>query len=87
VAVVIGCNQCRAPLKGPAEPDADSVFACPVCGESDTFDNVRRSIVEFFRESAADELDDTARNTEPITFNETPRPEGDYRFIAWDDGF
>jgi hypothetical protein len=66
------------------------MLGCPTCGEHDTFENVQRIIGEFMQEEAADEIGNMLRGvasrSEALTFNETPRPKGVYRFIAVDDG-
>jgi hypothetical protein len=50
--VIFACGKCESPLHGPDEPKPDSMLRCPTCGESDTFDNVKRIVGQFLQEQA-----------------------------------
>lgn len=80
------CGKCKVALKGPAEPEAQSVFACPVCGESDTYENVVRIAGEFFAEESARYLQEKARavaaGSKFITFKGELIPQRQHRFIV-----
>lgn len=90
MALVFGCGRCKMPLKGPSGSQPDSRLSCLVCGESDTFENVQRIIGEFLKEYARDQIGDMLRDATSrsysMTFKETPRPKGVYRFVAVEDG-
>ena len=80
------CGKCKVALKGPAEPEPESVFACPVCGESDTYQNVVRIAGEVFHEQSARFLQEKARSVAAgskfITFKGEPVPKRQHRFIV-----
>jgi hypothetical protein len=68
--MVIACGRCQAPLTKAATSQSAFTLACPICGESDTFDNIRREVDEFRLEQSAHMLGDTLG------------PQRNYRFIA-----
>ena len=84
--VVFACGQCKAPLKGPADPKPEDTLSCPVCGTGDTLQNVRLEVEQFIKEEAAKAYENMLRGvaskSDTFTFNETPRPKGVYRFVA-----
>jgi hypothetical protein len=86
MALVFACGDCKTPLEGPTDPNPDSTFKCPSCGQTETFENVQRIVGEFLQERAhskfGDMLRDVTSRSESLTFSETPRPKGVYRFIA-----
>jgi hypothetical protein len=67
---VMACGRCKVPLKGSATLQPVFTLACPICGESDTFANVRREVDEYRQEQSMRMLGDTL----------TLQP--DHRFIA-----
>jgi hypothetical protein len=83
---VFACGDCEMPLDGPADPSSDSMFKCPSCGQGETFDNVRRIVGEFLKESAHDKLEEMLRvaasHGVSLTHGDAPRSIGIYRFIA-----
>jgi hypothetical protein len=83
---VFACGNCETPLKGPADPNSDSMFKCPSCGQAETFDNVKRIVGEFLKESARNKIEEMLRaaasHGESLTYSDAPRSKGVFRFIA-----
>jgi hypothetical protein len=46
---VFACGRCERPLKGPAKPSSDSMFKCAICGQMETFENMKRIVAEFLK--------------------------------------
>jgi hypothetical protein len=82
------CGACRADLTGPADFDNDSIFSCPTCGQSDTYQNVVSEAGDYYAEAVADHLEkqlaDIGKGSSFITVTSTPRPKKSYRFILDD---
>lgn len=81
------CARCDVPLKGPPDPKSDDRLACPVCGESDSFENVMRETAEYvvqkMSEALGDGLGDIARKSGgAIKVTANHRPHRNYRFIV-----
>ncbi|MEX0956965.1 MAG: hypothetical protein WDZ83_17340 [Rhizobiaceae bacterium] len=80
------CGKCKVALQGPAQPEPESVFTCPECGESDTYENVVRIAGEFFHEQSARFLQEKARSVAAgskfITFKGEPIPKRQHRFVV-----
>lgn len=83
---VFACGHWEAPLKGPANPSPNSVFKCSSCGQAETFENVKRIVGEFLKESARKKIEEVLRATaspgESLTYSDAPRSKCIYRFIA-----
>jgi hypothetical protein len=82
---VFACGCCERPLKGPAKPSFDSMFKCPICGQMETFENMKRIVAEFLKESARNKIEEMLRaasHGESLTYSDGPRSKGAYRFIA-----
>ncbi|GGZ21946.1 hypothetical protein [Asticcacaulis endophyticus] len=79
------CNACKVELKGLADTDPQ-LYGCPVCGISDTRDNVMREATEYTKEMIARDFQDSVRNTarksKLLKFSGKPIPHGVYRFIT-----
>jgi hypothetical protein len=80
------CGDCRIPIEGPADGQGDSVFSCPSCGRSDTYENVLKEVKAFFTELAQRSLQKSmrkaARGSKMLQFKGKPIPEKTYRFIT-----
>jgi hypothetical protein len=50
--LVFACGACKTPLEGPANPNLDSMFECLSCGQTETFENLRRIVCQFLQENA-----------------------------------
>lgn len=48
--VQVLCGYCRVPLEGPAEPNPDDRYICPICGEGDPLDIVMSEVSEYVAE-------------------------------------
>jgi hypothetical protein len=85
-AVSILCGKCRVGLEGPAEPDPESVYTCPVCGQSDSFENVMASVTAFSEELMAEKFDkmlvDSFRSSKMIKVTGKPNHKGFHPFIT-----
>jgi hypothetical protein len=79
------CARCKVFLKGPAEPEPQSVFACPTCGTSDTYENVVAEIRDYHKVQAAKKLQSEVRSLGAehkwMNVKLNPIPEKDFRFI------
>jgi hypothetical protein len=79
------CAECRVPIKGPADPKAEDVFACPDCGASDSHENIVRELGEYAAEKAAERISarwrDIARKSKLVKLTEQPRQHKIYRFV------
>jgi hypothetical protein len=85
--VEILCAHCHVPLKGPAEPNADDRFSCPVCGEGDSREAVVAEVGEYVKEMAAKKLAEslakTAATARFVRVESTFKPSNrHWRFIA-----
>ena len=82
---VFACGHCKTPLKGPADPGPGSVFKCPSCGQTETFENVKRIVAEYLQVSARDKLGELLRaatsRSESVACG-APRLTDVYRFVA-----
>jgi len=80
------CAKCQVPPEAVTDDNGEDRFACPVCGESDTRENILREVGEHVKEVAARSLQElareTARRSKFITFSGEPIPKGSYRFIS-----
>jgi hypothetical protein len=61
------CRLCKVELKGPAKPDAESVFACPQCRTSDTYQNIIAEVAEYQKIHAAKKLQTNSGLSLPST--------------------
>ena len=80
------CAKCRVPIKGPAKPDPDSVLSCPVCGESDTFDNIKGELAQQAKEHLAKHfqaaMGKAARGSKSLKYTPGAIPKRTYRFVV-----
>lgn len=73
------CGYCRVPLEGPAEPNPDDRYACPICGDGDRFEVVMNEVSEYVAEMARATFDEeSAFNGNSTPFAKSRR----WRFIA-----
>jgi hypothetical protein len=83
---VFACGYCGTPLQGSAASSSDSVFKCRSCGQAETFDNVKRIVGEFLKESARSKIEEMLRTAATHgasrAYSDAPRSKGVYRFIA-----
>jgi predicted RNA-binding Zn-ribbon protein involved in translation (DUF1610 family) len=80
------CAKCQVPPEPVTDDNGEERFACPVCGEGDTRDNILREVGEHVKEVAARHLQEAARDVSRrskfITFSGDPIPKGSYRFVS-----
>ena len=80
------CARCDVPLGGDADAGPHTVFSCPRCGISDTFENIEREIGEYIAEKVSDSLDkmfeDAARGNPSLKYKKDYRPHKTYRFVV-----
>jgi hypothetical protein len=58
---VFACGYCKTPLKGPASPNPNTMLKCPSCGQAETFENVKRIVAEFVKETAHIKIEEMLR--------------------------
>lgn len=82
------CGPCRSDLTGPADHTNDSVFTCPVCGQSDTFKNIVEEANAYFVDVVKARMDkqlDGLANLNSkflkVTVEKFDPPKRKYRFI------
>ncbi|MGD2132529.1 MAG: hypothetical protein PVI23_07025 [Maricaulaceae bacterium] len=82
---VLACGACEVPLKGPAQPKAEDIVACPDCGRSDTFKRAKSEADKFFKDQLGRGLSGglakLARRTPGLTHKPAHRVKRDFRFI------
>ncbi|MBB4362170.1 DNA-directed RNA polymerase subunit M/transcription elongation factor TFIIS [Bradyrhizobium sp. CIR18] len=82
------CGNCKSDLTGPAGHTSDSIFVCPTCGASDTYENVIKEAQAYFEEMVAEHLEKQMKNiaqgNESITYTASSRPKRKFRFILDD---
>ncbi len=80
------CASCKIPLKIGADPKPQDMVACSGCGQSDTFENVKREIQEFAKEYAANAISEAfgspAQETRYLKITKDVAPKRNYRFIV-----
>jgi hypothetical protein len=79
------CGSCRADIEGPKDFTNESVFRCPECGQSDTYENIVKEAQAYFEDAVAKHFDKTlskiARGSSAMTYTGSNRPTRSYRFI------
>lgn len=84
--LVFACGACKTPLEGPANPTPGSVFKCVSCGQTETFETIRRIVGEFLQENARDKIGDMFRGitsrSEQLTSSDSLRAKRVYRFVV-----
>ncbi|MDP1837770.1 MAG: hypothetical protein Q8N31_06095 [Reyranella sp.] len=82
----VKCAKCNVPIEGPVDAKPESAVSCPVCGISDTLENVNREAAEYVTSKAADALSDklagVARGSKFMTYKQGPRNHKIYRFVV-----
>lgn len=82
------CGTCKSDLTGPADYTNDSIFQCPTCGQSDTYENVVKEAHAYFEEVVAEHLEkqmaDMTRGNKFMTFTPSSRSHRTFRFVLDD---
>jgi uncharacterized Zn finger protein (UPF0148 family) len=82
----IKCAKCKVPVKGPVDAKAETTVSCPVCGISDTLENVEREAADYVARQAVDALDaqmkGIASQSKWMTYEQGPRDNKVYRFVV-----
>ena len=82
----VQCAKCKVALEGASDTDPEAIFTCPVCGVSDTQENVLREISEYVAEQTTEHISssfrDAARRDKNLKFTEAPRQKREFRFIV-----
>lgn len=80
------CAACHCPLEGPADANMQDRFACPVCGEGDTLENVlvevKQSAEELIMKKLQHRGRKISRGNSSLDFTPNVQPKRRYRFIA-----
>ena len=80
------CGKCRVPIKGPANPKPNDIFACPKCGRSAKLKDVTASIKSFLEEAAGRHLQESMRQSfrgsKIIKVNTKPLPKRSHPFVV-----
>jgi hypothetical protein len=86
VTTDIKCAKCKVPIQGLGKPDPKSIGVCPVCGASDTQENIMREAGEYVHQQTTENLGnpfrDLARRHKSFKFTEAPRQKRAFRFIV-----
>ena len=86
MTLVFACGACKVPLEGPTNPTSGSVFKSLSCGQTETFETIRRSVGEFLQENARDKMGDMFRGitsrSEKLTSSDSLGPKRVYRFVV-----
>ena len=73
----IKCAKCGGPIEGPSDAKADTIVSCPVCGISDTKENVERETADYITRQASDalgaKLEGIASGYKWMTYKKGPR--------------
>lgn len=82
----IKCAKCNVSINGPADAEPQTLVSCPVCGISDTRENVEREVADYVASKASDaltaNLERIARNSKFMTFTSGSPDHRSYRFIV-----
>jgi DNA-directed RNA polymerase subunit RPC12/RpoP len=84
-SVSILCGTCRVAVEGPTEPQDESAYSCPSCGNSGKFKNVIASVKAFTEEQMSHSFDKMARDTfrgSIVQVASKPTPKRFYPFIT-----
>lgn len=80
------CGKCRVAIEGPADANPQTVFSCPSCGESDTFENIEREVASFANQEFAHHADavlaEAAEGQEFLKVTLDAPPKRSHRFIV-----
>ena len=78
------CAACDVDLEPVRERESEDWFACPICGEGDTRENVVLEVQRFFRDHVADDINGQlrkiAQRSKFIKVEKTFRQVSNYRF-------
>jgi len=83
----VKCAVCNVEVQGPSDPQPDSHFGCPSCGNGDTYENilseVQQQVVDKTKMSLNRMFDDAVRGSSFMKVTSHYRPSGKhYRFIV-----
>lgn len=82
----IKCAKCNVPVERSSDAQANGNVSCPVCGVSDTRENVEREVAEYVTSKASEALsasmERAARGSKFITYKKGPSDDKTYRFIV-----
>jgi len=84
-SVSILCGTCRVAVEGPTEPQDESAYSCPFCGNSDNFKNVMASVKAFTEEQMSRSFDKMARDKfrgSIVQVSSKPAPKRFHPFIT-----
>jgi hypothetical protein len=82
------CGPCKSDLTGPADHDDDSIFKCPVCGQSDRFGNIVNEAADYWANKLADDMMgdfEQKVSSKSMKVTTTKSPQRTYRFIMVED--
>jgi anaerobic ribonucleoside-triphosphate reductase len=75
------CAKCGVNVQVVPDPKPEDMVTCPQCGESDTFENVKRSLGQQAAEWAQRKLAESFKGKSGFTYTEGPREKREHRFI------
>jgi hypothetical protein len=80
------CAHCKVQVKLPPDPKPEDKVSCPECGQSDTFENVKRSLGEQAQEYAAKmiqkSMGDAFLGSKNIKYTPGVIPHRTHRFVV-----
>jgi hypothetical protein len=78
------CARCNVRVELPADPNPETIVACPVCGESDTLENVLRESGQYLAHKLfSDTLRGAISQSSALTIKEGPKI--NFRFNTGDE--
>ncbi len=82
----IKCAKCNVPVEKQPSAQAEDIVGCPICGVSDTQENVVREAGDYATSKVSSALDSMlegfASGSESMTYQKGPRDHKSYRFIV-----
>ena len=79
------CAGCHVALEGPANPQSNDTFSCPICREGDTFENVIREAGEYHADKLIRGMFDSFDGSSGdgfVKMTVTQPPQRRFRFIT-----
>ncbi|MFZ5680746.1 MAG: hypothetical protein EKK35_06345 [Bradyrhizobiaceae bacterium] len=76
------CSKCETQVNIVPDPKPQDLVTCPVCGDSDTFENVKRSLGEQATEWAQKKLRATFSGSKAWKYTEGVTLKRNHRFVV-----
>jgi hypothetical protein len=80
------CARCDVSTNGPSQPQSEDIFACPECGVSDTFENIKKSFgeqtTEYLLREFQKTIGDAFRQSKNIDYTFGAIPQGTHNLLV-----